>query len=166
MLFTLERSSSFSPPTSSPASSSRKGFVGSRGLSGFFFCKRSLKLILQLNSHLFHCLTVTSIIVLTVTSTLHMTPDPNEDAPDKVCLLHVSYPWCISQSASCEALGQQTLKVCGSLNGKEQQFHFNLLCSCSHNFCQFHSKKKNKFNFLQRLYTQITLQQRGFVFTL
>lgn len=45
-----------------------------------------------------------------------------------------SYSRYVRQSASREAFGQQALKVCGPLNGKQKQFHLNLLSPCSHHF--------------------------------
>ena len=52
-----------------------------------------------------------------------------------VCVSHSRY---VSQGASSEAFGQQTLEVCCSLNCEQKQLHLNLLSSCSHDFGKLH----------------------------
>lgn len=50
----------------------------------------------------------------------------------------VPYSRYVSQSASCEAFGQNALKVCRPLNGKQEQLHLNLLSPRSHHFSKLH----------------------------
>lgn len=55
-----------------------------------------------------------------------------------------SYSRYVSQSASGEAFGQNALKVCRPLNGKQEQLHLNLLSPRSHDFSKLHPWKTQK----------------------
>lgn len=54
----------------------------------------------------------------------------------------------VSQSAAREALGQNALKVCGPLNGKQEQLHLDLLSPRSHDFSKLHPWEKHTKHFV------------------
>lgn len=60
------------------------------------------------------------------------------NSPSKISAVFIrvgfSHPWRVRQSASCEAFGQQALKICGSLYCKQKQLHFDFLRPCPHDF--------------------------------
>lgn len=56
----------------------------------------------------------------------------------------IPYSSYISQSASCEAFGEETLKVCCPLYGEQKQLHLYLFSPCSHDFSKLHPWKAQK----------------------
>lgn len=54
------------------------------------------------------------------------------------CIEGIPYSRYVSQSASCEAFGEKTLKVCCPLYGEQKQLHLYLFSPCSHDFSKLH----------------------------
>lgn len=52
----------------------------------------------------------------------------------------------VRQGAACETFGQETLEVCGPLDGKQKQLHLNFLSSRSHHFGELHPSNRSKKN--------------------
>lgn len=119
---TLTRSSSFSETLSSADSSSRKGLVGSKGVSGLFCKQRNIKLTSRNLSASF-----------TLVFTLQKSTMTQIAKPETSCR---SYPGAIAQGAAWEALSQQPLEIGGPLNSKEQELDLNLPGTSSHQLGQ------------------------------
>lgn len=131
---TLSKSSSFSETLSSPDSSSKKGFVGSRGVSGFFCWERAKEKKHQTTARLPAC-SCPSKILLCLAANKH-------GIQNKVQVW--SHPRPVVQGAAREALSQQSFEIGGPLNSEEQKLDLDLPGTGSHQLGQLGSDEQTK----------------------
>lgn len=117
---TLSKSSSFSDMLSSPDSSSRKGFVGSRGVSGFF-CWESK------GEKTSHNNKITSMFM-----PFFFCLPANRHGSKQSTSVGWPHPGPVGQGAAREALSQQSLEIGGPLNSEEQKLDLDLPGTSSH----------------------------------